>query len=246
MNEERATIELCDCSNFSRSQFYHEKLAELLAELATARTQLEQHDEMRLAAHMRVELDAARTQLQAAEWLIARQLGECTGCTTGPEETCPRDGRTYNEWVEIARTVIGRQTAVWELVEEFESRSRQFAHIAQERALGYAAWRLRAALAATDTDPDPHEDEDYRYLTYAEIDAALLGSVAADDGTANTEPRAPRPCPTCGRMGACADCCCMHPSHRRKWPSPAKCPLCKHATRDTAATDTPEPTEEKK
>lgn len=33
-------------------------------------------------------------------------------------------------------------------------------------------------------------------------------------------------CPTCNRVGLCAECCCVHPSHRAR---PARsCPLCAH------------------
>jgi Fe-S-cluster-containing dehydrogenase component len=58
-----------------------------------------------LIAELRAENERLRS-------LVDRQLGDCIGCTTEPEETCPRDGRSYGEWVEIASTVIGRENAL--------------------------------------------------------------------------------------------------------------------------------------
>lgn len=40
-----------------------------------------------------------------------------------------------------------------------------------------------------------------------------------------------QPCPTCGRIGSCVECCCASPDHRRRWPHrPYVCTLCGHAT----------------
>jgi hypothetical protein len=49
-----------------------------------------------------------RAENERLRFLVDSQLGDCTGCTTEPEETCPRDGRTYTEWAQIASDQIGR------------------------------------------------------------------------------------------------------------------------------------------
>ena len=52
--------------------------------------------------------------------LVDRQLGPCIGCTpqTGPEETCPRDGRSYSEWVEAVGIVQAREIELREQLAE--------------------------------------------------------------------------------------------------------------------------------
>jgi hypothetical protein len=98
-------------------------------------------------------------------------------------------------------------------------------HTAENDAGSWARGHALATGHTTDeslTDPGSCRDCSERSPAY------LLHDTRTEK---QATPRSPRPCSTCGRMGLCADCCCVHPSHRRRWPSPAECPLCRHATR---------------
>lgn len=92
-------------------------------------------DDPMFSALLAAEQDAReqRARAEKAEAVIARQLGDCTGCTTEPEETCPRDGRTYTEWVDIASRVIGRTNAVHDLLDQAARW-----HVYESRDLGEA------------------------------------------------------------------------------------------------------------
>lgn len=60
--------------------------------------------------------------------------------------------------------------------------------------------------------------------------------MAVESTEKDWKPRVPRPCPDCGRMGSCADCCCAAPDHRRPWPlRPDGCSLCGHVTSELSA-----------
>jgi hypothetical protein len=109
---------------------------------------------------------AAEARAESAERLIARQLGDCTGCTTEPEETCPRDGRTYTEWVDIASRVIGRTNAVRDLLDQTAHW-----HVYEPRELGEAFlvdtvrdWidEVRAALDAWPEEMMPRRSPSQR------------------------------------------------------------------------------------
>ena len=88
------------------------------------------------------ERDEAEARAQRAERTISRQLGECIGCTTEPDEFCPIDGRSITEWQEIALEVYRERTEAVETL----ARVRVLAEEYRANQQGYHADAIDAAL----------------------------------------------------------------------------------------------------
>lgn len=97
------------------------------------------------------QLADLRSENERLTRLVDRQLGDCIGCVSEPDETCPRHGRNYGEWVEIASEVIGHHAIEAErdaARAELERVRAQLAEILTVVAQATAALRVNPAGCA--------------------------------------------------------------------------------------------------